>query len=333
MKKYGVIIYKYTDNFGDDVQTYAASRLLPKVDYFIDREELDSFCSENHEKVYTIFNGWFLYNNINFPPSKDIIPLPISMHFTTSMVKYPSSLDLYIHRLKKYLSYYSDYGVGCRDSGTINLLEDVKDTYVSYCLTLTLEKFNIERSSDDYICLVDVSDKVKKYVSENTNCNIKEFTHDYRNHTFENIPYDERMKNIEERLKIYQNAKCVITSRYHAALPSLALGTPVILIPSDYEPSRYADLDGLINMCNEETFLQGKIFDINNPPKNPTKHVKIALELKKRVKNFVDNGKYTNVYDEDLSEYDFKKYLRELEEEKRKNEDLRRILWAKTYNP
>lgn len=36
--KYGLLYYKDTDNIGDDIQTYAASRFLQRVDYLIDRK-------------------------------------------------------------------------------------------------------------------------------------------------------------------------------------------------------------------------------------------------------------------------------------------------------
>ena len=146
MKKFGVIIYKNTDNLGDDIQTYAAYKLLPQVDYFIDREHLDEFHSKNGEKIYCIFNGWFLYNNINWPPSNDIIPLPISMHFTDKHLRYNTSKDLFIKRVKDYFNYFNDNGVGCRDTSTMSWFKDIQDKYLSsnnlaqyeYCLFVIL---------------------------------------------------------------------------------------------------------------------------------------------------------------------------------------------------
>ena len=332
MKKFGVIIYTHTDNFGDDIQTYAASKLLPRVDYFIDRENLDSFQSKEEELVYCIFNGWFLYNNLNWPPSKYLIPLPISMHFTYSLLNYPTSKDLYIERLKQYFSYYSRYGIGCRDSGTLDLLtKTCPNCYLSYCLTLTLQKFELKAPKEDYICLVDVSDEVKEFVYQNATCKVVEYTHDYRNKTFENISYEDRMKNVEERLKIYQNAKCVVTSRYHVALPCLALETPVALLPSNYEPSRYKDLAGVVHIYSEDDFLDNNVFDVNHPLSNPTHHLQIADTLRKTVQRFIEEeDSVKDVYKENLSSFEVKKYFQELEKLTQENYNLKRILWAKT---
>ena len=41
--KFGVVIHKPTMNLADDIQTYAAAKLLPHVDYQIDREYISDF--------------------------------------------------------------------------------------------------------------------------------------------------------------------------------------------------------------------------------------------------------------------------------------------------
>ena len=47
--KFGVVIHKPTMNLGDDIQTYAAAKLLPHVDYQIDREYIE--CMVDVEKM------------------------------------------------------------------------------------------------------------------------------------------------------------------------------------------------------------------------------------------------------------------------------------------
>ena len=82
MRKYGVIWYEKTDNIGDDIQTYAASRFLPHIDCLLEREHLDSFFLPDEEKVVAIFNGWFLHKKYRWPPNPNIFPLCIGIHFT-----------------------------------------------------------------------------------------------------------------------------------------------------------------------------------------------------------------------------------------------------------
>ena len=79
--KYGVIVCRETKNIGDDIQSYAAARLLPRVDYYIEREHMDVFRPMEDECVATIMNGWFMNNKLGWPVSPCINPLYASMHF------------------------------------------------------------------------------------------------------------------------------------------------------------------------------------------------------------------------------------------------------------
>jgi len=78
--KYGVIAHTTTKNIGDDIQTYAATKLLPHVDYYITRESIDKFSSENNEPVSVIMNAWWMWSKWNWPPAECINPLLVSMH-------------------------------------------------------------------------------------------------------------------------------------------------------------------------------------------------------------------------------------------------------------
>ena len=78
--KYGIMYYKSTDNLGDDIQTYAAIKYLPHIDYYIDRENSSCFVPEEKEYISVIMNGWYIHNKIAWPPSPYINPLLISMH-------------------------------------------------------------------------------------------------------------------------------------------------------------------------------------------------------------------------------------------------------------
>ena len=79
--KFGVVIHKPTMNLGDDIQTYAAAKLLPHVDYQIDREYISDFKSENDEPVAVIMNAWWMWKKWNWPPghSVQLINLPDSL--------------------------------------------------------------------------------------------------------------------------------------------------------------------------------------------------------------------------------------------------------------
>ena len=309
--KYAVIMYIHTDNIGDDIQTYAALKYLPKVDYIIDREEINSFNSEH--KVKGILNGWFLYNNINWPPAKGLDLLPISLHIATNFYKNEYEKTLFEYRTKKYFKNFTS--VGCRDVNTSNYLSQLSiNNYVSNCLTLTIDKFNIETSKEKYICAVDLTPDEYEKLRNMTNIKIKKMTHDFRGKNLDLLSFDERMRQVEDFLKIYQNAACVVTTRYHVAMPCVALETPVILIPSQFEPSRYDGLKNIVYIISKEDFLSTNFFyDFNNPKKNKNPYV-LKKKLEKKCYDFINNSKCRCIdYQEDELEKSYSKLLLDLE--------------------
>jgi hypothetical protein len=78
--KYAALSYSGTTNLGDEIQTIAALRFLPRVDAWVDRERLDEFSSSTPHKI--ILNGWFLHRPEHWPPSQCLRPLIISFHLT-----------------------------------------------------------------------------------------------------------------------------------------------------------------------------------------------------------------------------------------------------------
>ena len=121
--KYGVMIYESTNNIGDDIQSYAAKRFLPRIDTVIDREEMDGFCLRNKvdEPVTVIMNGWYMHRKFNWPPSPLINPLWISTHISVG-----ACLCIGDHFLDglggDYLRQFEP--IGARDESTLALLKE-----------------------------------------------------------------------------------------------------------------------------------------------------------------------------------------------------------------
>ena len=55
--RYGVIWHPASTNLGDDMQTLAASRLLPRVDRTLDGERLDEPPMPAGEDIVTLLSG------------------------------------------------------------------------------------------------------------------------------------------------------------------------------------------------------------------------------------------------------------------------------------
>ena len=309
---YGLMYYKATDNIGDDIQTYAAMKYLPHIDYYIDRENLSCFVPDKKEYVSMIMNGWFIHNKIAWPPSPYIKPLLISMHF-----KVLEETDVGDAYLKDFGGdFLKQYGpVGARDFETIKRLEKNKiDAYFSGCMTLTIEKF-CKVKKKKTICLVDVSDEIISKVKESTNYEIEVLTHSLKQKETEIKNINERMQDVEKILKKYQQAKLVITTRLHCALPCVALGTPVIVLHKEiFDEDRLGSFFSLFQNYIDEDFLKMDIKQIlDKPKKNSKDYLKIKKDLNKRCKQFIKYCENTTFNIEDLPDLDeYKSYVEKL---------------------
>lgn len=271
-------------NLGDDIQAIAARQYLPRVDVYLDRENLNNY---NGGPTVTIMNGWFMHHPDRFPPSDDIIPIFESFHITEAVAEV-----IFNQKVHDYLSKHSP--IGCRDRYTAKLLHDRGiESYYSGCLTLTLnkEKYVCEKN-DEYIVFSDllyyyrpklslhhpvkyinrqienmkrkktkndIVDMVRSATKINT-IFVTQFTEE------ESLPVQDRLLKAEALLNKFANAKLVITSRLHTALPCLAFGTPVILVLDYPHDVRFSDIGDILNIVSPEqllTTLKRGVIEIN----------------------------------------------------------------------
>lgn len=288
-KKFGLVVFKDTQNIGDDIQSYAAIKFLPQIDYYIERERLNEFVSKDGEIVNTIMNGWYLHDIASLPPSPFINPLFISVHFTDHLYnKCPEYLNGYfIEYLRKFQP------IGCRDDVIRKYLSNNSiDNFWSGCLTLTINPFeNVKK--EDYICAVDLEDDELAHLRKITQKEIRVLTHTLDDKVYSKLSYEDRMNNVCNLLKTYQGASLVVTSRLHCALPSIALKTPVIMI-SDVKnidkKNRIGIYLDLMNNVTTSEFLNGKVDqDIIKPKDNSNNYLKIRESLEKKVNDFIEN--------------------------------------------
>lgn len=301
--KYGVISHKTTTNLGDDIQTYAAVKLLPHVDYVLTREKLDTFHSENDEPVAVVMNAWWMWEKWNWPPAECIYPLMISMHIN-NYDYHRSSTPIQGEWVEGIGGdYFRAYGpVGARDMTTVDFFRGHGiDTYFSGCLTLTLPRQKQTPDAGTYVCLVDLKPELEAKAREwlkDTGLEIRVMTHkcDYRT---KETTMEERMQRVEDVLTIYQNAKMVITRRLHVTLPCLALNVPVISIVNLSDAgnyTRWAPYSDWVKYISEEDFISHNFeYDFQNPPENPQDFLPIRESLIKRVQDFVTetDGEFT----------------------------------------
>jgi len=252
VKRYGLLKYNYTEktktiNLGDYIQSLSAKQFLPRVDYLVDRESLREYVGE---KILMILNGWYMLND-SFPPSLRIGPLWISLHIDRKKILTPKTISY----LKKHEP------IGCRDNMTRRLLyKNGIKAYFSGCLTLTLKNEYADCKREG-IYFVDVAEnaktkwqrtfykkrtenELKKYLSKDDLNNVFYLTHKLEK---SEINLKDSFKKAEKLIEKYSKARLVVTSRIHAALPCLALGTPVIFVNDLGNDKRF---DGLIELLN-----------------------------------------------------------------------------------
>lgn len=329
--KYGLIVFKETENIGDDIQSYSNLKFLPRVDYFIERERLNEFIPNKNEKVATIISGWYLHDVYSFPPSPYILPLITSIHFTDHWENnIPDYLSgLFLDYLKKYTP------IGCRDTMTYNFMSKLNvDKYMSYCLTLTNKAF-MDVKKEDYIAAVDVSDKVIDKIKI-LGKEVKIYTHTVDKQKNSKLSWKKRMTNVETLLREYQKASLVITTRLHCALPCLAMGVPVILIYNDKNndvKNRMGDYIQYLTHMSEEEFIKTSKTTILKT-KNSSLFLDSAMKLEDVVHKFInESSKESGTIDvePDIYEKYFvvqKRFLMEM----RKIDTLRKINKANRDN-
>lgn len=155
--------------------------------------------------------------------------------------------------------------IGCRDFATQRFLQSNGIAcFFSSCLTTTLQRkdYSDGRDRSGVIfsdCSNDFYSKIfpiDRFINKNRAINrinallrnyyaqeaISYVTHECQL----SVPHRERFELAKALLQRYANAKLVITSRIHAALPCLGLGTPVILV-CPYDQQRFEGLAELLN--------------------------------------------------------------------------------------
>lgn len=276
---YGILKYSSV-NIGDEIQSIAAMRFLPKIEEYIHREQLNKYFPKTDKKTKLIMNAWWLHKPQNFPPTDFIDPLLISMHISVKKRE-----KLLTEEVRKY---FLEHGpVGCRDISTYEWLKSEGiPAYFSGCLTLTLQR-NKSIKRENYILCIDIPEEVVDEIKKRTKrpvYSLSSLLTSYYNSK-------QRLKVAKIFLRLLHNAHCVVSTRLHVILPCLAFETPVLRINIDENGSniagRFSGFEDFMHTVTVEEFISNKkCYNFNFPPKNPNKHLKMKKDLIERCKNF-----------------------------------------------
>ncbi len=278
--KYGLFEYK-TENIGDEVQSIAARRFLPRIDYYFDRDNIDATKTKPGEAVKLIMNGWYTHRPETWPPKNpDLEPLLIAMHVEQDALAGAPAKAFVSPKSKTFLNKFGP--VGARNYPTLKLLQKNNiESYFSGCITLTLNP-DPRIQKQNYILAVDVPDKVYEAMLKNTSTPILRLDTNRQ----KNLDRETRFLLAELWLYLYQSAQAVVTTRLHTMLPCLAFDTPVLAL-SGRDPKRYQGLIDLTRHVTPEEYIKNpKIFNLNHPPKNPQDFVPLRKQLEKTCSEF-----------------------------------------------
>ena len=290
--KYGVLFNKGNVNLGDDIQAYATARFYPSLDYFVDREHIHEFQSENNEPVAVIMNAWYMWEKWHWPPARCIVPHMVGINDADHELSLQPGTPLKYEALEglggEYLKAYAP--IGCRDYYTMNQMKKLGiDCYFSGCITLTLPQMPIVKPEKEYICIVDVDARVKNRLVKllgNSGYELKIMTH--TGERDENRTWEQRKEKVEELLTTYRNAKCVITKKLHCSLPCLSQGTPVVLIKQMDDDIRFSPYYDFLHYIKTDDFLAGNYdYDFTNPKPNKPDYKPVREALIRSCEEFV----------------------------------------------
>lgn len=309
--KYGVLRYSYSNNIGDEIQSIAASRFLPRIDLTIERDRL--YWHKQDGSITVPFNGWFTRPPFSscWPPPPNIRPIFVSWHAVMPETLINETTIEYFRHFEP---------IGCRSLPTIKRFEKLGvSAYHSGCLTLTLPESREERSDD--ILIVDADpDLVQSLVPANVRAKAKYLTHlttsahissdtglslsDLYLKALNRVDRDmrvrrrhrerllcarhtARMQTAQERLYSYSRARLVITGLLHCSMPCLALGTPVVLMRKDLNTN--GRFDGLKQLVRYSSDGSAKV-DINwdRPEPNNDRYKDMAISLEQTCRAALD---------------------------------------------
>ena len=150
--RYGVIWHPASHNLGDDLQTLAAGRLLPRIDTVLDGERLDEAPGEPGEDIITLMGGHAMRRKYHWPPHPSLRPVCLGLHLSREDA-WGCPMEVMEGVGLDYLRAHGP--VGCRDDATADLLDGLGvEHYVSCCLTLTLDRPGDVARKQRYVCSV-----------------------------------------------------------------------------------------------------------------------------------------------------------------------------------
>lgn len=202
-----------TGNLGDDIQATAVAALMPGITGTVLRSRL----ARHQVAGRILISGWFADRAAEWPPAPVLTPTFLSFH---------AHDDSAVAAHTDYLRAHAP--IACRDLATVELCQQHGiGAWFAGCVTLTLQSLCTPPAAARPLTVdfpIDGVENLTQHIGPKT---------------------PNRMALARARIDRLAQARCVVTSRLHTALPCAALGIPVLLIhPAD---KRFTGLDQLVH--------------------------------------------------------------------------------------
>ena len=254
-------------NIGDYLQFMAISNLykrmrVPAEDiYYIGQKDTIDYRGE--EILLPINNSIHLFlQDGKIAISPHITPVFLGVVITTANRDY--DIDAFLQDKHNHDYFLSHSPVGCRDEATYAyfMKYDIP-AYINGCLTATFPK--AEKLSGESIIFADAPKNLLKWVPNNIlDANILFTTQQFQFNEEAIKDYHKIFDFVRAKYEYYmQNARLIITSRLHVALPCAAFGIPVVLA-KDIVDTRFSFIEQYLPIYCREQYK-----DIDWNPKAP----------------------------------------------------------------
>ena len=271
-------------NLGLVCQGFVDIQFLPFVDIYLQRDQLAQ--SKRESNITVFFSGLWSGQGTDWPPPNNIHPEFTSVHTEQQMQA----------TMTKYIDYArSKSPIGCSDISTLQFFNRIGvAAYFSGDIALMMRNPYHGRAHTNKVYLVDVTDDVNRFIpldvlNKATKIVASNGTGDYNGNQLA------RLVEAHDHLKMYANAKLVITQGIHSALLSAAMGTPVVFINfknvTEMSEIKYnvhspdKELTALFHtlevnttaICTSKIASWVRDFNWQNPPPNPNPNIMMKL--------------------------------------------------------
>lgn len=307
--------HKYI-NIGDYVQGLASAQFFDRIDLYIERERLNTY---DGDLCRMIMNGWYMHYPENWPPTDKIKPLMVSFHISPfakeAMLSKRSiayfmqhqpigcrdhqTMDMLIEKgVDAYFSACMTTTLGKKyynpkTTDKIYIVDPICTLKISFTnifriffgLLFNLRTISVLLKKNIWLYNSRLNNlllttvfyiEYRKILSKEDLLKAEYITHILPN---KGDSSKDLMEYAKQLIRKYAEAKFVVTSRIHCALPCLSLQTPVLYIEHKQQScSSRSRLGGLQDMFNVVVWNREKM----KLTVDPAIKAKIGVDLKNK---------------------------------------------------